>query len=670
MISKGYINLVFLFGLIHCASAQKITDNIEYKDYAWEDSTTISVTPYDSLYDVVFVKDHTIKEWRKSDIFKGERFNFSTMFLFTTIHIRIKLNNDRGVDDYNKMYLPVLSNEEIFEINARAINPDGTVVNFNDSNIRGIDDLEGYGPYKIFAFEGVQVGSELEYFYTIKSVESDYYGTVNVQKEIPILDYKFQIISSNDYVFVSKSYNGLDSLKADSITSEKHGLSVQGLEVEAFEIESFSLDEGLKQRIEYKLETTEIDGDKVYSWQDAADWYARTIYNRPDKAHVKWENKAIKKLLKSVDLTKGLSNLEKIVKIENYVKVEIQLEQYSNVFYAHDIVAKKEYSKLSSVRLFALILKNLGIEHEIVITSNRYKKVFDGELESYSYLNHLLLYLPAEKVFLSPSSETHRIGIVPFGLTNHKGLFIKTIMVGNYVSAFPDVKFIPSGSSALHTDNLDISVKLTNELKDVKATIVRSTTGHCSTSIQPYLPYLSDKQKDNVLKEFFLSIAQNTEVDNVTTENEVISDINKDKPFKVTATVTLNSLLEKAGEKYIFHLGDLIGPQSELYQNKKRKYHISNSYNRQYTRGIEFEIPEGYQVLNAEDFLVNDTLVVDSQKIAQFTSSYELKKGSLHIHIDEYYNQIDIDKKHYPVYRQVINAAADFNKKVLILKRI
>ncbi|MFT6747679.1 MAG: hypothetical protein ACJAZ2_002036, partial [Glaciecola sp.] len=43
---------------------------------------------------------------------------------------------------------------------------------------------------------------------------------------------------------------------------------------------------------------------------------------------------------------------------------------------------------------------------------------------------------------------------------------------------------------------------------------------------------------------------------------------------------------------------------------------------------------------------------------------------SLHIHIDEYYNQIDIDKKHYPVYRQVINAAADFNKKVLILKRI
>ena len=74
-------------------------------------------------------------------------------------------------------------------------------------------------------------------------------------------------------------------------------------------------------------------------------------------------------------------------------------------------------------------------------------------------------------------------------------------------------------------------------------------------------------------------------------------------------------------------------------------------------------------MLNADEFSVDDTLTVDGKRIAQFTCTYELIEGSLNVHIDEYYNQIDIDKEYYPVYRQVINSAADFNKKLLILTK-
>ncbi|MFT6717543.1 MAG: hypothetical protein ACJA0Q_002200, partial [Saprospiraceae bacterium] len=547
--------------------------------------------------------------------------------------------------------------------------PDGTIVHFNKSNIKEIDDLDGYGAYKIFAFEGVQLGSEIEYYYTTKSVGDEQYGTIDVQMEVPILDYGFRIIYPSTQTYVCKSYNGLDSLQTDSITDVKDGLSLKGAFVEAFEDELFSLNDGLKQRIEYKLEYEHVDGEKVYTWQKAADWYAKTMYNSPDKAHVKAEKSAVKKLLKKLDFPAGLSNIEKVIKIENYIKVEIELEKYSKVFYAHEILEKREYSKISSVRLFAQILKRLGIEHELVVTSNRYKKIFDGKLESYSFLNNVFLYLPNEKVYVNPSSEIHRIGTVPFGLTNQDGLFIKTIMIGSYVSAFPDVKFITSADHIANTDNLDIKVKLVNGLTGVLAHISRSTIGHCATSIQPYLPYLSDKQKKEVLEEFFLDIAFGAKVEGVTTENEVISEAVKDKPFVISGIVQLNSLIEKAGEKYLFHLGDLIGSQSELYQDKKRKFGISNDYNRQYVRKIEFVIPKGYQVLNAFDFAINDTLVIDNQIVVQFTCSYVFKNGSLHILIDEYYNQIDIDKKHYPTYRKVINAAADFNKKVLILRK-
>ena len=660
---------MLIMGMIHFSSAKEIDDKIAHQNYRWDDTTSVTISPYDSLYDVVFVKDYTVKEWHESSTFKGEYLSFRTLFLFTTIHKRIKLNNDQGVNDYNKMYLPVLSNEEIFEIHARAINPDGTIINFNESSIKEIDDLEGYGPYKIFAFEGVQVGSELEYYYTVKSVENDKYGSLDVQREVPILDYGFQLIFPKAYTFDCKSYNGLDSLRADSISETSHGLRLNGVFVEAFESEFFSLGDALKQRIEYKVATDELEGMEVYTWQKAADWYARTIYNSPDKAHVKLEKKAIRNLLKDVGPLEGLNDIEKIVKIENYIKTEIELDKYSKVFYANDVLAKKVYSKTSSVRLFAHVLNQLGIEHELVLTSNRYKKEFDGDLESYTFLNHLFLYLPVEKVYLSPSSELHRVGTVPYGLTNQNGLVVKTIMVGSYVSAFPDVKFISSGDYATNTDNLDIKVELGSELNEVITQITRSTKGHCATGIRPYLPYVSEKQRENLLKEFFLEIALDSEVENITTKNEEMGGSQKDKPFIVSATVKLNSLIEKAGEKHLFHLGDLIGPQSELYQEKERKFNISNIYNRQYIREIELKIPKGYEVLNAQDFVVNDTLMVDSQVVAQFTCNYEVNGGSLYFVINEYYDRIEIDKKHYPTYRKVINSAADFNKKVLILTK-
>lgn len=650
------------------AGAEEFSKDMSAYFDGWKDSAVVSHTPYDSLFNVVFIKDYTSMEWRKSSSFKGENLSFKTMFLYTTTHKRIKLNNDSGVDDFNKMYLPVLSNEEIFTIHARAINPDGTVINFDESSIKELEDLEGYGPYKIFVFEGVQVGSELEYFYTIKSIESDFYGTQVVQRQVPILDYGFEISAPLDYVFVCKSYNGIDSLNKEQLPDKINKWSIKNVMIKGFENEPFSAGDALKPRIEYKLLSDEKGGDDVYTWQKAANWYANYIYNSPDKAHEKWEKKAIKKLLKKIKFRDGLSKLDKISTIENYLKSEIELDQYSDVIYAHEILSKKRYSKLSSVRLFALILRQLEIDHEIVITSNRYKKLFDGEFESYTFLNHLMLYLPEDKVFLNPASDIHRMGVIPYGLSNQNGLFIKTIMIGPYVSAFPDIKFIPSDTYRNNYSNLDIKVELSEDMREVNAHYTKSALGHCATSTQPYLPFLSDKQRKNVLREFFSDLTLDAEVKEIAVENERYA-VGKQNPFIISAAVTLNSLLEKAGDRYLFRLGDLIGQQSELYQNKKRKFDISNSFNRQYLRTIELKIPSGYKLLNPEEFTMTEALVVDGDTIAQFLCSYKLTDSFLQVNIDEFYGKINIDKKHYLPYRKVVNAAADFNKKVLILAR-
>ena len=57
----------------------------------------------------------------------------------------------------------------------------------------------------------------------------------------------------------------------------------------------------------------------------------------------------------------------------------------------------------------------------------------------------------------------------------------------------------------------------------------------------------------------------------------------------------------------------------------------------------------------------------DGKRTMAFTSRYELKDGVITVKVDEYYNQIAYPLEEFEMYRSVINAAADFNKIVLIL---
>ena len=647
----------------------EIQDGIVHQAYTWDDSTSVTQTDYDTLYDVVFVKSYRAMEWFESDFFKGEKLGFKNLFLFTTIHKRIKLNNDQGVNDYNKMYLPVSANQEIFQFHARAVNPDGTVIIFDQKNMKEVEDLEGYGAYKIFAFEGVQVGSEIEYYYTNKSLESEYYGTEITQAKEPILDYGFELISSSSYVLEGKTYNGLDELKSDTLPEKVRSLSVRGVFVPAFESEPFSLGDALKQRIEYKLVSLDGNQDEAFSWQKAADWYGRRMGVSQDKKIRKAERKAIKKWLSQLELPINFSVLEKLAAIENQLKSNFTLDAFTPSFYVHEIIKSKQYSKTSSVRLFSHVLNYLEVEHQLVLSSNRFKKVFDGDFESSSFLSHLFLFLPKEQLYVCPSSEIHRIGIIPYEFASQEALFVKTITVGSWVSAFPEVKFISSEQAKFNTDDLDINVTLSPDFSYAQAELTRRTKGHCSLDIQPYLPYYSDPQRKAVLEEFFLEIAPESEISELTTKNELIEGIQIDKPFTVSASLRSYEGIEKAGDKYLFNLGELIGPQSELYRDQNRKYDVSNTYNRIYSRTINFAVPAGFEVLNAQSFLMSDTLCINGRNVAYFSSNYEVAGANLVINIKEGYQEILIDKQHYPEYRKVINAAADFNKKALILVR-
>jgi len=123
--------------------------------------------------------------------------------------------------------------------------------------------------------------------------------------------------------------------------------------------------------------------------------------------------------------------------------------------------------------------------------------------------------------------------------------------------------------------------------------------------------------------------------------------------------------LDKAGKNYLFRIGKLIGPQVEMYQEKKRQSPVELEFPHQYKRKIEVEIPNGYEVKGLESL----DFSIKPDRSMGFTSTYSMRGNRLVVEVTEYYKEVRYPLEKFEDFRKVINAAADFNKIVLVLEK-
>ena len=143
-----------------------------------------------------------------------------------------------------------------------------------------------------------------------------------------------------------------------------------------------------------------------------------------------------------------------------------------------------------------------------------------------------------------------------------------------------------------------------------------------------------------------------------------------DKPLEINGEVSGTALIEKTGKDVLFKIGDVIGPQSELYQDKPRQTNIDMELANHYSRTLKIEIPEGYKLSGVEALKMNIKFNYKGQDACGFVSDYEVKGNLLIVNITEYYNVIQYPKEEFENFRRVINASADFNKVNIVLEKI
>ncbi|MBC8147119.1 MAG: hypothetical protein H8E98_03965, partial [Bacteroidetes bacterium] len=380
--------------------------------------------------------------------------------------------------------------------------------------------------------------------------------------------------------------------------------------------------------------------------------------------------KALRKEVKQLDIDK-LDTEQKIRKIESYLKTTYSIvdrTDLSELYFVEYILKNKYCNKKGMIRLFAAFLSEVVDEVEMVLTTDRFDSKFDSEYESYSSLTKYLFYFPEVKMFLDPTGTYNRLGFVPSEYTATKGLFIKPVSLGDFTSAIGKIKYIPPTSYDKSRNDLDLKVKFNDDHTKLDVQVKTSLTGYNALSLQPYYSLISEENKEKLTETILKFTSEDVKIKNVVVENTDEESI-LTKPFIIEGDVSTSELIEKGGNKIMVKIGLIIGRQDEMYHDDERTLEIENDFNRLYKRLIEFEVPKNYKVLNLKDLNLDVFYEKNGKRSMAFTSTYKIEGNIIKIEVDEYYKDITYPVELYENFRNVINAAADFNNIVLILEK-
>lgn len=581
-------------------------------------------------------------------------------------HRIIRVNNEKGVEMYNKIYIPVSYGASFDILKARVITPSGKVVPLPADKI--LDEEDEGRLYKKFALEGLEIGSEIEYF-VLQKKGPNFFGIEVFQSASPVQQAVFRLAVPQHLQFTVKGYNGFEIGK-DTIVEEERIVNGSCRNIPVLENEKYAQPAAYSRYVQYKL-SYNLSKDKdvrMFTWNQLA----KNVYENYHQLTEK-ETKAVAGFLRKANLDANASEEAKIVALEEYLKTNISINEEGigeDAEVIEKIVKTKVATNDAFRRFFAACLGQHGISYQIVFPSKRDEIPLDEKLENFRMADELLFFFPNTGKYLDPTSISFRYPYFPPMWAATNGLYLQNVSVGTMKTAYAAFKAIPIEKYSNSQHNTEVKMRLNESLDSVLLQGKQIFMGLSAANIRPAYHFLPKDKQDDFTKDLLQSISKSKEISRMQVLNSAMTDGAANKPLILEGDMSSAELLEQAGKKILVKLGEVIGPQEQMYQEKPRQLPISIDYPHILDRLIEFELPAGYTVKNIDDLKINITDGKDGgEGTMGFVSSYELKGNKLLVKVHEYYKETAYPLSQFEPFKKVINAAADFNKIVLVLEK-
>ena len=661
------LKYIFVFACLMLLSSNTVLANdlLEHINYDWEEDPKLTeYTVNDTNVALVYIKNFESHEFLDTDDGLRE---------FELIHKRVKVFTDQGIERFNKLYLPVYEDKAFLIEKARVINSKGEVIVLRKDDIKEGVDEDTERKFRYFALEGIDKGSEIEYIYMYDRSPKLTGSLQDVQKKEMQISYDFEMIVPERLGMAFKLYNDDKEFEKDTsaVLDLKgktrwyiHYDSLDGLPNERSSAFSAEL-----IYIGYKLsENYASNASDLFSYGELS----KLIYKRFHENIDKKDEKFAKKLSKKIDIPNGSDERTKIRTIEEYVKSNVRIinGNLPGDIEMEELWDAKIFTEDVAILLFTQLFDRFEIDYQIGLTSNRFNFKFDPEFELWRYADRYVIYFPGIDDYTTPNYYD-RLDFLDYNFINNHGLFVKRVELAGDKYGVGNIKFIPKNDYKDSGDTLIVEVDFKEQgFVETEYKVYHSISGYKAEYIQPYYNEIDDEEDQEELKESLLTFldedgeVKEMEIHNVGIEHYGLA------PIISEGVLESDKFFEKARDNYLFKVGELIGPQAEMYSTDDRALPVEEFFARHYDRTIRFTIPEGYTAKNLEKLNIHETYKnEEGELIMEFKSEYKRDGDKVTVRITEFYEDIVYPLDIFEEYQRVINAAADFNKVVVIFDK-
>lgn len=587
------------------------------------------------------------------------------MAQYRTVHRIIRVNDDKGIETFNKIYIGYTDSTDIIDMHARAILPNGAIREVSRQDMKDLKNDDGR-MYKIFAMEGLENGSEVEFYYTTKR-KTDYFGEEPLQGTVPILDAQLDILCPDRLVFQMKGDNCTLQV-SDTTVNGKRIFATHLADIPAAEKEKYAAYEANLRRIEYRLSYSTANGGehiRINTWNLLAQRIHEIYETFTEK-----DLKRVGDIIEDNGWQKLPDDRQKIIAVENYLKQQfttredIDNENAANIEW---MIRNKIASHHGMIRLYAAIFEKLGINHQIVLTCDRTEKHIDRSFENWNNASQFLFYFPSTKKFLAPTLIYLRYPWIDPDWAATDAVFCQKTTIGNYTTAIAVVKQVPLEDFNESFTRDESVIRFNARLDSLQVDVKESLSGYLALGFRAAYIRSNPEERHTMMKEVARAATGSEKILSSSVENDKIEDDNDNKPFVIEQRTLTDAMLENAGKNILVKLGVILGPQTEMYQEKPRQFPIELSYPHTLERFINFVIPQGYTIKNLHDLAIQQDFKTNGVTTLGFITESKMDSDTLRIHIVETYRNTDYPISEYENFKKVVNAAADFNKVTLVL---
>jgi len=314
------------------------------------------------------------------------------------------------------------------------------------------------------------------------------------------------------------------------------------------------------------------------------------------------------------------------------------------------------------------LAKKFDLAPRIAITSNRSDFQFDPDFETYLFLDNSLLYFPDLDVVIDPTDNLSRLNLInPFYLGNN-ALIIKEVKVGDLVTGMGKVGKLPESALEENIVRLKAEIKIDGDFDEIDMDMHAAATGLAVKGYQPLFDVV-EKDKMEEFNRYVMGMYEDKYIpESLSFENNASEHFGV-KPFVSKYKLISDEFIEKGGKNYLFKIGMIIGPQSQMYFDEKleRRFDVVSTLAHEYYYNISFNIPENYKVTNLDDLKLTRDASTDEHKVF-FRCDYTQEGDTVTVTIHESYDKASYPASFFDSFRDVINTAADFNKITLIFE--